>query len=157
MPSKFEDLTVDPEHLDVEDICSAWQWRIREQKSLMLVSKMGDVFFLGKDEGIYWLRTDTGDLQKVAENLNQFEFLLGQEENLDNWFLPDLIEQLETAGKKLGPNQVYSYKRMPVIGGDYSVENIEPTDIGVHFSFSGQICEQIQNLPEGTKLNVRFK
>jgi hypothetical protein len=157
MTFRLEDLTIDIEHVDLEDICSAWQWRIREQKSLVLISKMGDMFLIGKDDRIYWLQTDLGDLTIAAENLSQFEYLLGQDENLDNWFLPDLIRRLEEAGKVLRPNQVYSYKKLPVIGGDYSVDNIDPTDISVHFSFSGQICEQIQNLPDGTEVKVSFE
>jgi len=51
--------------------------------------------------------------------------------------------------------QLYSYKILPIIGGDYSVDNFEPMDIEVHFSFTGQIHKQIKDLPSGTK--VEFK
>jgi len=157
MATKLEDVTINIQDLDLEDICSAWQWRIQDQKSLVLISKLGDMFFLGTDCGVYWLQTDSGDLTKIADNLMHFEELLTRYENFDNWFLPGLIEQLEQAGKSLGPNQVYSYLKIPVMGGEYSVDNIKPTDISVHFAFSGQICEQIQNLPDGTKVNITFK
>jgi hypothetical protein len=157
MATRLEDVTINFQDLDLEDICSAWQWRIQDQKGLILISKMGDMFFLGKDGCVYWLQTDSGDLTKIADNFDIFEGLITQYENFNNWFLPGLIEQLEQAGKTLGPNQVYSYLKIPVIGGEYSIDNIEPTDISVHFAFSGQICEQIQNLPDGTKVNISFK
>jgi hypothetical protein len=67
-----------------------------------------------------------------------------------------LVEQLITAGKTLKESEVYSFKQMPVIGGEYSVDNIEPTDMSVHFAFTGQISEQIKDLPDGTKVNVKF-
>ena len=54
-------------------------------------------------------------------------------------------------------NEVYSYKKLPVIGGEYSVDNMEPTDMSVHFAFSGQICEQIKDLPDGTKVNINYE
>jgi hypothetical protein len=44
-----------------------------------------------------------------------------------------------------------------VIGGEYSVDNIEPTDMNVHFAFSGQICQQVKDLPDGTKVNIKYK
>lgn len=44
-----------------------------------------------------------------------------------------------------------------VLGGDYSIENIDPVDISVHFAFTGQICEQISGLPDGTKFNIKIK
>jgi len=157
MATKLEDITINFQDLDLEDICSAWQWRIQDQKSIILISKLGDMFLLGKDDFVYWLQTDSGDLTKIAANLEHFERLLNQEENLDNWFLPELIKELEQAGKTLGSKQIYSYKRSPVLGGDYSIDNIEPTDVSVHFAFSGQICEQIQNLPDGTKVKIMFK
>lgn len=150
-------VTIDFQDVNIEDIFSDWQWRVPDQKGLIFISKLGDIFLLGADDGVYWLQTDSGDLDKIADSLEQFENLLTQYENFDNWFLPGLIEKLEQAGKTLGPNQVYSYMRLPVIGGEYSINNIKPTDISVHFAFSGQICEQIQNLPDGTKVNITFK
>ena len=41
---------------------------------------------------------------------------------------------------------------MPVLGGDYSLENFEMTDISVHFSITGQICSQVKDLPERTRI-----
>lgn len=157
MATKLKEVTINFQDLDLEDICSAWQWRIQDQKSLVLISKLGDMFLQGNDGCIYWLQTDSGDLTKIADNLEHFERLLTQYENFDIWFLPGLIELLEQSGKTLGPNQVYSYLKTPVLGGEYSVDNIMPTYASVHFAFSGQICEQIQNLPDGTKINVTFK
>lgn len=157
MTFNLENLIISLEKVDLDDIFSDWRWRINDPKGLIFISKLGDMFLLGNDDSIYWLRTDDCQLTKVAENLKEFEFLINQEENLDNWFLPDLISRLEAAGKVLGPNEVYSYKQMPAIGGDYSVDNLEPTDISVHFTFSGQICQQIQNLPDGTRVKFSLK
>ena len=126
-------------------------------KGVTAISALGDIFLLGNDGAVYWLQTDAGDLTKVADSLEQYEQFLSDEEKVDNWFLPLLVEKLLAAGKTLKENEVYSYKKLPVIGGEYSVENIEPTDMSVHFAFSGQICEQIANLPDGTKVNIKYE
>ena len=157
MSLNIQGLTINFQDIDLEDICSCWQWQLEQKKSLVLISKMGDMFLIGKDDGIYWLQTDCGDLTKIADSLEHFENLLHDEENVDNWFLPLVIEKLVNAGKMLKENQVYSYKVLPVIGGEYSVDNIEPADVSVHFAFSGQICEQIQNLPNGTRVKITVK
>ena len=68
---------------------------------VVLISSMGDIFLLGKDNAIYWLQTDVGALTKVADNLKIFEVLLKDEDNIDNWFLPLLVEKLVIAGKIL--------------------------------------------------------
>jgi hypothetical protein len=82
---------------------------------------------------------------------------LDDEDKVDNWFLPLLVGQLISAGKPLKENKVYRFKILPVIGGKYSINNSQPTDMSIHFAFSGQICEQIKDLPDRTKVNIRFK
>lgn len=150
-------LTKDITNVNIEDILSSWQWRVPDMKALVTISCLGDIFLLGNDDNIYWLQTDTGDFTKIANSLEQYQQFLNDEEKIDNWFIPLLVEKLLTIGKILKENEVYSYKKLPVIGGDYSVDNIDPTDMSVHFAFSGQICEQIKDLPDGTKVDIKVE
>lgn len=156
MRPSIQDLTKDISNVDQENILSCWQWRIANMKSIVAISYLGDLFLIGQDDAIYWLQTDTGDLSKVADNHQQFKLFLNDENKIDNWFFPQLFEQLQSAGKILKENEVYSYKKLPVLGGEYTIDNIEPTDISVHFAFSGQICEQTKNLADGTKVNIKL-
>ena len=64
----------------------------------------------------------------------------------------ELTTQLQLSDKKLKDGQLFSYKKLPIIGGDYSLDNFEPTDMEVHFSFAGQIHNQVKDLPVGTKI-----
>ncbi|MBO9562704.1 MAG: DUF1851 domain-containing protein [Niastella sp.] len=151
------DVTINIAGIDFDNVLSSWKWRIPNIQSVVLVSCLGDVFYVGDDGGVYWLQTDCGDLTRAADDLAQFEQFLHDEEKVDDWFLPGFVEKLVNAGKVLKAGEVYSYLKLPVIGGTYSVENIAPTDVDVHFTFSGQICEQIRNLPDGTKVRVNYK
>ena len=157
MSSNLEQLTKDITKVDIDDILSCWQWRLSEMKAVVTISRIGDIFLQGNDDAIYWLQTENGDLTKVAESLEHYQQLLCDDEIIDNWFLPLLIEQLLTAGMTLNEIEVYSYKKLPVIGGEYSVDNIEQTDMSVHFAICGQICEQIKDLPDGTKVNIKYE
>jgi hypothetical protein len=153
MPLDFKHLIKDINKIDLEDICSDWQWGLEGQKSVALVSCIGDMFLIGKNGTINWLDTGVGQITKVAENLEEFEILLGNEHNIDNWFLPPLVEQLIEQGKILKENEVYSFKIIPALGGSYSIDNFEVTDISVHFSMTGQIHQQIKDLPDGIRIN----
>jgi hypothetical protein len=157
MTPTFQQLTKNMTKIDLTDILECWRWRIADMKAVVTVTALGDIFLLGHDDAIYWLQTDTGDLTKVANNMEQYLELLNNEETYDNWFLPLLVEKLLAADKKLNEDEVYSYKKLPVIGGEYSVDNIEPTNISVHFAYTGQICEQIKDLPDGTKVKINYK
>jgi hypothetical protein len=93
----------------------------------------------------------------ILEKLERYRVLAEYWRRVSDWFLIDLIAELKADGKKLETGQVYSYKKPIVLGGDYSPDNFEPTDIEVHFSFAGQIHRQVKDLPPGTKINsVKF-
>jgi hypothetical protein len=157
MSLTLPDLTINFQDLDLEDIFSSWQWLLAGQKSLAILSKMGDMFLIGEDNRVNWLQTGVGTIDKVADSLEDFVQMLADEANVDNWFLPSLVEELIRVGKLLKNHEVYSFINPPILGGDYSVDNFMPVDISVHFAFAGQICEQVRNLPDGTKVNIKYK
>lgn len=144
--------------MNLETICSDWKWCLQDQKTVAMISSIGDLFVVGKDESINWLDTGYGVLTRIADNIQQFKLLLKDENNIENWFLASLVEQFISNGILLNENEVYGFKTFPALGGDYSLDNFEPTNIYIHFAFAGQIHEQIKDLPEGTKINkVTFK
>jgi len=133
-----------------------WLWLIKDFKEVLIISKLGDMFFVGLDDCIYCLATDVCELTKAADNKREFYNFLNDEEKTDNWFLPQLLEELEKAGIRLRYNQVYSYKKMPVLGGEYIIDNIEPVDINIHFRLTGIFGEQIKDLPDGAKIKIKI-
>lgn len=154
MPLKLSDLVKDTANIDLHDICSAWTWLIGEPKKVLLVTVFGDLFLVGQQNEINWLDCGSGTLTRVADSVNEFQSELQNSENFENWFLTPLYMELNKRAVFLKNNEIYGFKKMPVLGGDYVAENVEPTDISVHFALTGQICEQIRNLPPGTKINT---
>jgi hypothetical protein len=122
-----------------------------------MVSSVGDLFLRDSNNSIYWLNTGNGTLTEVADGIEKFKEKLQDQDVVSDWFLVDLIAALKAEGMTLKTGQVYSYKKLIILGGDYSPENFEPTDIEVHFSFAGQIHQQVKDLPPGAKINsVKF-
>jgi len=152
MTIDYRQFIKDISKVDLTDICSDWQWLLNNQYTPIIVSCSGDMFLIDKSKSISWLDTGTGQLQKVAENIDQFNLALIDIDNIDKWFLASVVLDLIEKGMTLKENQVYSYKLMPILSGDYSVENFDMTDISVHFSITGQICKQIKDMPDGTKI-----
>jgi len=68
------------------------------------------------------------------------------------WLKYDLLCALHSAGAALGQGQCFSPKIAPFLGGKMDVENFQPTDWRVHLSVSGQIFEQVKDLPHGTPI-----
>jgi hypothetical protein len=157
MKINLDDLTVKFNHVSADKLTEDWTWLIGTDKTPILVSAIGDMFLQGDNGQIYWLDIGQGKFEMVADDTDEFERKLTDLKQVNEWFMIDLTTKLRLANKKLNEGQLYSYKKLPVIGGDYSVDNFEPTDMEVHFCFAGQIHKQIKNLPDGTKVNIKFE
>lgn len=117
----------------------------------------GDLFLDDENGCIYFLDLASGRIDEVAKNMKEFGELLNAGTYITEWFMPALVQELQTAGIWLKPEQCYGYKVPPFLNGALSPENIEPTDIYVHYSTLGQMFEQVKDLPIGTKItNVKI-
>jgi hypothetical protein len=151
----LDDLTIRCKNEISGRITEDWEWLIGTDKTVVMISAIGDMFLKENNQNIYWLDVGCGTLEMVATSIQEFEKKLTDYEQVNEWFMIDLITALRS-GKKLNEGELYSYKKLPAIGGDYSVDNFEPTDIEVHFGFAAQIHQQIKDLPDGTEVNVKF-
>lgn len=152
MSITWNDLTVNFEHLDRNKLMEDWQWLVGTALPFLITST-GDAFLQTESGEIYWLITGSAEYEKVANTYEAFEKKLKDNELLHEWFLVELVAELKEKGLLLEEGQIYGFKKLPAIGGEYELDNFEPTDIEVYFSMSGQMNQQIKGLPDGTKIN----
>ena len=143
--------------IDSTDITSAWHWLIAGYKNVLMVTKFGDMFLVDANDEISLLDTGAGTLTKVASSPFEFEELLKDHEKIARWFLTDLYLELQEQKIFLRENEVYSFQKLPLLGGQYCIDNIKPTDISVHFAINGQICERLKNIPDGNKIQLKVE
>lgn len=149
----LNDLTVNFAHLDRQAVLEDWSWLIGNSKLPILVLASGDAFVQDTDTGaVHFLDVGTGVLSEVAASFDEFKSLLSDKEFVLNYFAVEMVADLRRSGCLLDPGQIYSFKIPPVLGGEYVLSNVEPSDIAVHYSVAGQIHEQVSNLPEGTPI-----
>jgi hypothetical protein len=154
MAITLDDLTVNFKHLKREDLLSDWQWKIGNTKLPILLTASGDAFVQDtKDGSVHFLDVGAGNLAKVAESVDAFQSLMADKKFVSDHFAVAMIADLKRSGHSLKNGQIYSFKKPPVLGGKYELQNIEPTDIEVHFSIAGQIHEKVSKLKPGTKID----
>ncbi|HXS67646.1 MAG TPA: T6SS immunity protein Tdi1 domain-containing protein [Candidatus Polarisedimenticolia bacterium] len=148
----WNELTVNFQKHGANDLLQDWRWLLGDSMQLLLVSAIGDMFLADAAGQVFWLDAGMGKLEKIAANVDEFQQLRQQRQNVDQWFIPLLIGDLIASGKRLSPGQCYGYKKPPILGGEIELSNFEPTDLSVHFSILGQIHRQVKDLPPGTKI-----
>jgi len=150
----MNDLTVNFSHLDPDTLLEDWSWLIGLTRLPILVTAAGDAFVQDADDGtVHFLDVGAGQIHPVAGSSEEFRTLVADKEFVVNHLAVQMVGALMQAGMRLGQGQIYSFKVPPVLGGQYALDNVEMTDIAVHFSIGGQICWQSRDLPEGAPVD----
>lgn len=138
------DLTVNFSHLNRDSLLSDWEWLLGREYLPILLSASGDAFVQNINNGqIWWLDSGGGEFTQVAESAEDFRRLLADKEFVSNYFAVQMVGDLIQSAKPLSHNQIYSLTKPWLLGGEYRIDNIEPTDIEVHFSLTGQVAQQV--------------
>ena len=154
MSITLNDLTVNFKHLDRSALLEDWQWMIGDHKLPVLITAMGTAFLQDTQDGtISLLDPGEGKLRQIAQSIEEFQQLLSDQEFVLSEFLVEDFVSLRNGGKSLSHDQVFGFVQPPVLGGSFGVDNLEPTDMQVHFSLSGQIHRQVKDLPDGTPIS----
>jgi len=154
----INDLTINFNHLDAETLLSDWQWLIGDHRLPIMITAAGDAFVQDRNSmEVFFLDAVNGQLEEVAENGAAFEALLSEVDFVMEKFSVNLIAPL-IKEHPLPSGNLYGWKKPPILGGEYSNDNLEATDIEVHFSITGQILNKVTNLPEGTEIgDIQFQ
>ena len=147
---------IDHKDLDNVRLLSTWKWLIGEDKEIMIVTKMGDLLLKDPSDVLYFLSTGEGSLEHVSNYSNDFFTNKLSAEQYFEIFQPELIEDLEQDGKELKKGQVYGFLTLPVMGGKNVATNITCREIYKHFKLTGEIHQQIDELPEGESLEIKM-
>ncbi len=153
MELTLNDLTINPEGVDLDELLSDWNWAMPEPMRPVLLTALGDLFAQGETGVVYFVDVIEGHIRVVAEDGSVFEDLLSDMEFVTDHFFPSRIVELRETGIELEANQVYSHQLPLVLGGNDELENYETSDVRVYISIQGQIHEQVKDLPEGTVIS----
>nr|WP_277611340.1 T6SS immunity protein Tdi1 domain-containing protein [Microbulbifer celer] len=105
------------------------------------------------DNVVYHLSVATGSLREVAKSTEEFRALLQSRHFVENEFAPKIVNGMRESGVLLEKEQVYSFKILPCLGGYFSLDNLQATNVEVHFSIAGQIYNQLEDLPTGATID----
>lgn len=154
MSLRLTDYTLDVDGVDWPDLLSSWVWLIPRQLTVWFVNRFGDLFLVFDDGSVHKLDVGSGSLEKLADSRDHFATVIDEGNNANDWLMTPLVDKLVSAGVSLAPGECYSYVRLPVLGGDYTVANTRVVPLAQHYKAFGPIHERIQDLPDGTRVKL---
>ena len=145
-------LFINPSKEAVGRALDSWRWLPIEGRTPVLVTAFGDIFFEGND-GIWFLDTLEGTLEKVCVTREELSGILASEEAEDRYCLAGFVERAHREGMVLGDAQCYDFTLHPVVGGKIEYSNIQPRDFVLAVHIAGQLHEHVRDLPPGIKIS----
>lgn len=138
----------------LEDISSAWGWKVIEPQEIVHENAFGNVIF--RDRMGYFWRICPEDLscEMIARDSRELEDLFQDEEFLEDWTMRALVAQAFAKLGPLPPERCYCLKIPSVLGGAYSAENMGTISRAEVLLVSGELAEQIEDLPDGSKIKI---
>jgi hypothetical protein len=150
----INDYLIDQRNKNWPQLLSDWAGTIPESFTLWLVNRFGDAFLVVDDGSVHMLDAGVGQIARIADSRDHFAELLDRGDNANNWLMIPLVDKCVAALPQLQESQCYGFKMPPMLGGTYTLDNIEPTDLSVHYSILADIHRQTKNIPDGTKIEV---
>jgi len=150
----INDYLIDQRGKDWPQLLSGWGRDIPESFTLWLVNRFGDAFLVVDDGSVHMLDAGGGQVSRIADSRDHFAELLDRDDNANNWLMIPLVDECAEALPPLKESQCYGFKVPPMLGGEYVLDNIEPTDLSVHYSILADIHRQTKDLPDGTQVKL---
>ncbi|ABW29133.1 T6SS immunity protein Tdi1 domain-containing protein [Acaryochloris marina] len=132
----------------------SWSWCGIQAAKIVAQNDFGNLIVLD-DVGTYW-RICPEDLycEIIATNAEEMDELSNDEEFRTDWEMSTLIEIGQELYGKLPPEHCYCLKVPSIWGGAYSRDNIDTMTRAEVIAYSGDLAEQIKDLPDGANIKL---
>ena len=154
---KITDYLIAHESIDWRSCLEDWAWLLPDSYTIWLVNRFGDLIIVLDDESVHLVDVGAGTITELAKSREDFIQKIDDHGNAEQWLLISLVDSARSATLAIGDHECYSYRIPPILGGDYSVANLEVCDLSVHYSILGQICKQTQGVTDGTRVHIKIK
>lgn len=77
-------------------------------------------------------------------------------EDKAGWQLRILADNCRKTGKVLAADQCYAFITLPVLGGEYTVDNVWVATCREWFSLTADMFKQIEKLPDGAAVSLKI-
>jgi hypothetical protein len=141
-----------PKAVDDADL-SAWLSIVPPSVRVLRTNLFGDVFVADQRGAVHMLERAACSARQIASSEEEFWRELHDDE--EGWQLRSLVDQCRQAAKVLGDGQCYAFTTPPVLGGDYSFDNIWVAYWAEWFSFTAELFQQIKDLPDGAAVSFK--
>ncbi|MEO1350917.1 MAG: T6SS immunity protein Tdi1 domain-containing protein [Cyanobacteria bacterium J06635_15] len=134
-----------PSEQAIQDCLPYWSWLVPTDATPLFLSAFGDWVFGHPDGSLFVLSLLEGAYEKVANNADEFNQLNKSSEWREEIFIAGWFPIALENGIVPDLNECIGWKNHPILGGEFSVDNLQIFDMHVYQSLMSQLHAQLQN------------
>lgn len=136
-------LAISCDGIDCNRLLTAWKWCLPEDAKPLLIGIFGDWVF-GRPDGTHWhLDLLEGRFRLIARDSAEFNEKKNEQEYRDEWFGANWADIAIAHGLKPNDRECLGWKLLPIMGGQFAVENIRVYPLMAYQTITGDIFRQI--------------
>ena len=136
-------LAISCDDMDCSRLLNEWRWLVPEDAVPLMIGIFGDWIFSTPDGSHWHLDLLEGQFQRIAKDSNDFNAKKNVKQNRENWFGSNWADIALELGMIPDDDECLGWKIAPVLGGSFSVDNIQVFTLVVYQSCNGQLFHQL--------------
>ena len=140
----------------LETIRTAWSFTGLEPSRVLDTNLFGNVLVEAVDGAVWRIFPEELSCEKIADDRAQFSDLQKTEDFVLDWEMETLVVAAKEKFGALPPGRCYCFKIPGVLGGAYDVENCATIAIEKLLAFTGDVAEQVQDVPDGGTIEFQW-
>jgi hypothetical protein len=139
----------------LEAVQQHWAWKGLDAVEILGFNPFGNLLVRSSSDAVWRIIPEELEAAPVAETLADYEILRSDPGFERDWAMTALLNVARSALGPLQGGQSYCLKIPAVLGGAYDDSNLAMIDSVELIRSSGDIAQQIDHLPDGTKVRLR--
>lgn len=137
---------------------TAWSDILPLEYRILAINLFADVFVADSHGHIHKLETSHGKIRRIANSEADFQNRCSDvnSEESGDWLLKKLVDQCRDCGLVPRSGQCYAFTILPILGGEYDVENIYVGSFNERINFLSYMYCQLKDLPDGTQVSIEI-
>jgi len=139
------DLAISCREFDCEPLLTDWRWLVPSDDTPLMIGIFGDWVF-GAPDGSHWhFDLLEGRFHRIADDSNEFDTKKQEDQYRDEWFGANWADIALENGLVPELQECLGWKIAPIIGGPFSLDNIQLFPLSVYQTINGQLHRQLNN------------
>ena len=140
----------------LEAVSKGWGWKIGKPVTIVARNAFGNIIVRTQDGRYFRIIPEELKCVYLADSQEELERARCRENFQEDWEMRTLVEQAERSLGSLSDGECYHLVIPGALGGAYAIENVKRIAITDWLGFSGEVARQIEDLPEGTPVKLKW-